>query len=456
MDTRSVDTSSRASVTGDRLSRSIFETNPKPDAQPRRIKGPFHIRRVDVKKSGRAYVLWKVDGCVRGVRYRKHFAKKDEAESKLREMNLRAVVEIPVAKLSVSHLSPPQLRDAEAAFFRLQERHSMTFAVDWFLRNYRETLTKMKVAEVVQLFLDDKADHLRPVTLRGYRQSLARFSRGFGKRRLPEVRTEHITIFLAGLDLKGRAWNNSRADLHTFFAWCEKSPRKWILENPAKDVVRFRVTHGLPEILSAKATRALFEFLEHYTGSPTNKRPAGWLVPFFALAVFGGIRVSLTGGEMTRLAAVENRERVIDLRAGVIRITPDVAKTKDLRQVEIQPNLAAWLTRYPIEQYPILPRNSHSLVAEIHHRLKLPKNVLRHTFISMHVAKFRSMADAALQAGNSEYMIKKYYFNLVTREEAEEFWSIMPSSAQVSEVLTGDKPEVGRQSTHLLEVPKER
>jgi hypothetical protein len=37
---------------------------------------------------------------------------------------------------------------------------------------------------------------------------------------------------------------------------------------------------------------------------------------------------------------------------------------------------------------------------------------MRHTFISMHVAKFRSLGEAALQAGNSEAIIKKHYLDL--------------------------------------------
>ena len=45
----------------------------------------------------------------------------------------------------------------------------------------------------------------------------------------------------------------------------------------------------------------------------------------------------------------------------------------------------------------------------------------------MHVAKFRSMGDTALQAGNSEAIIKKHYLNLVSPEEADAFWKIMPA-----------------------------
>jgi hypothetical protein len=37
------------------------------------------------------------------------------------------------------------------------------------------------------------------------------------------------------------------------------------------------------------------------------------------------------------------------------------------------------------------------------------------------------MGDTALQAGNSEAIIKKHYLNLVSPEEAEAFWKILPA-----------------------------
>jgi hypothetical protein len=37
------------------------------------------------------------------------------------------------------------------------------------------------------------------------------------------------------------------------------------------------------------------------------------------------------------------------------------------------------------------------------------------------------MGDTALQTGNSEAIIKKHYFSLVTPEEADAFWRIVPA-----------------------------
>ena len=48
----------------------------------------------------------------------------------------------------------------------------------------------------------------------------------------------------------------------------------------------------------------------------------------------------------------------------------------------------------------------------------------------MFVAKYRSMGEAALQAGNSESIIRKHYLDLKTPAEADEFFNIRPRTAQ--------------------------
>lgn len=282
---------------------------------------------------------------------------------------------------------------------------------------------------VSPLFLADRLRHLRASTYQDYKTTLVSFGKKFGTKKLPDITTEDVIAYLKGRGLSGKSWNSLRADLNAFFVWCEKAPRKWIMANPVKDVEKFKISQGLPEILSAEQVREIFKFLETYRGNPRRNLPAGCLVPYFVLATFAGIRPSINGGEITRIAKLKSRDRIIDLKAGVIRITPDIAKTKDVRQIVIQPNVATWLTRYSPEKYPILPVNGFDFLQEVRKKFAIGHDVLRHTYISMHVAKFRSMGDTALQAGNSEAMIKKHYLNLVTPSEAEEFWQIVPQAS---------------------------
>ena len=132
------------------------------------------------------------------------------------------------------------------------------------------------------------------------------------------------------------------------------------------------------------------------------------------------------GGEVWRLGQQANLEKFIDLGLGVIRITPELSKVKFMRQITIQPNLTEWLTKFPPSKFPIIPANARRMIQHVREKFELGDDVLRHTFISMHVARFKSLGDAALQAGNSETMIRRHYLNLVGAAEAEKFWNIAP------------------------------
>lgn len=52
----------------------------------------------------------------------------------------------------------------------------------------------------------------------------------------------------------------------------------------------------------------------------------------------------------------------------------------------------------------------------------------------MFVAKFRSVGEAALQAGNSEIVIRKHYLDLKVTEEAEKFWAVVPTKTGLETV----------------------
>ncbi len=92
---------------------------------------------------------------------------------------------------------------------------------------------------------------------------------------------------------------------------------------------------------------------------------------------------------------------------------------------------------YPLEKFPIVPGNFQKKRAKFSGRFNLSHDVMRHRFISMFVAKFRSIGEAAIQAGNSESIIRRHYLDLKTEKEAEEFFGILPKqTAQPMAPLT--------------------
>jgi hypothetical protein len=237
-------------------------------------------------------------------------------------------------------------------------------------------------------------------------------------------------------------WNNVRGCFHSFFDYCSDDDRRWTAANPVARIAVRKVARGLPQIESAERLRELFEFLEAYTGGARRAHPAGFLVPYFALATFAGLRPSIPDGEIWKIGKLKDAARVIDASLGVIRIPPEIAKTDSVRQVKIRANLAAWLQRYPLAKHPIIVPNLQALVTAVRTRFGLTDDVLRHTWISAHVATFKSLGDAALEAGNSESIIRKHYLNLVSEAEAQAFWNIVPGA------LDPDRPPSSQNPTH--------
>jgi hypothetical protein len=142
----------------------------------------------------------------------------------------------------------------------------------------------------------------------------------------------------------------------------------------------------------------------------------GKLVPYFSMALFGGIRPA----ELKKLA---HSPQLVDLSNEVIRITPEISKTRRSRQIKIRPNLLKWLKRF---QGDIFPANANRELKNIRKQLKLSHDVLRHTFISNHIAMFGSFADCALESGNSEKIIRDHYLNVISKPQAKAFWKIEP------------------------------
>ena len=65
----------------------------------------------------------------------------------------------------------------------------------------------------------------------------------------------------------------------------------------------------------------------------------------------------------------------------------------------------------------------------------LTHDVLRHSFISFHVAAFRSVGDAALEAGNTEGVVKAHYLNAATVAQETRFGGFLLRAIEFPEPL---------------------
>lgn len=424
--------------------------------------GEFRIREMVAKERGRRYVRYQLVGYLNGERVRKRFESHDEAIGEKRRLEVLAANtgEIRAANTRLSH---EQLAESEAAFARLAGR-SLTQAVDWYLSTYHKAHAEKSLLDAANSFLKDREPHVSAPAFRDYRRTMRDFVAFFSQRvavstlpfihvdkarvvhvdneqaeaRIPDhgpansplvhtITTDDVESFLRSFDVGPKRFNNLRADLHAFFNFCVARPRQWIRENPVTPIAQFKIARGLPEIISEVRAAELMAYVEGYKGGERCKMRRGGLVPYFALCLFAGLRPSVEDGEIRKLAEHKDVTRLIDLQLGVVRITPEISKINAVRQVKIRSNLKAWLQRYPIDKFPIIVPNMEGHLAAIRKRFELGSDVARHTFISMHVAAFKSLGEAALEAGNSEAIIRRHYYNTVDEKAAARFWKIRPT-----------------------------
>jgi len=144
------------------------------------------------------------------------------------------------------------------------------------------------------------------------------------------------------------------------------------------------------------------------------------LLPVLAIGGFAGLRAA----EIERLdwGAVNLERRIIELRAGQ-------AKTASRRIVPISDNLAAWLSPLPREGRVVPEKVVFVKITKLAKELGInwPHNALRHSYISYRIAKVQSAAQVALEAGNSPAIIFRHYRELVTEDEARQWFGIMPA-----------------------------
>jgi site-specific recombinase XerD len=376
------------------------------------------VKQITCREHGTEYQTWMLDGYVNGKRIR--IRCKDEAEASMRksEKETEAINAERSSRFIQTRLTAEQLNEAEACFDRLVPKYTLTEAVDFFFKHFRRPDFQITVSDASTKFRTALEGQVRDRTLVQLKSTLGQFERFTENCQVHEVTGDTVEAFLNSLRARDgvnkasrKTWNNYRGDLHLFFEWCAKKQQRYVSSNPAADSKRHNIENGHVDVLSIKKCCDLMEHAVEFKG--------GKLTRYFALALFAGIR---PGGELEKLA--ENAE-LIDLENKVIRITAEISKVGKPRQVKIRPNLRKWLDRFPGD---IIPVNADRDLKAVRKKFKLSHDVCRHTFISMHIGAFKSFADAAIESGNSEAIIRDHYLNTSSLSAAKQFWKIEPKA----------------------------
>ncbi|MCB1092943.1 MAG: site-specific integrase [Verrucomicrobiae bacterium] len=165
------------------------------------------------------------------------------------------------------------------------------------------------------------------------------------------------------------------------------------------------------------------------------------LVPFFAIAIFAGLRPD-ENGEISRLTWGD-----VDFESNEIRVGFG-NKTGTKRFVEMESNLREWLLPWKGRVGPVMPTNfrqrrrnitrgkyqAEEGAPESEWKELVPygpevRDITRHTYGSYFEAAFRDPNRLKKNMGHADFSTyEQHYRNARPRQEAEKFWNIRPPS----------------------------
>jgi len=390
-----------------------------------------HIYRSLYSTKGTKYEQFTVSYREAGKRIRKTFHRHEEARSEAEkianrlEQGHRQALKLTnadaelftLATREVARSGVPLLeavRQFNAALDALPQGGSLLEAAREYAQRHNNQRVSKSVSEVVDEFLESKRqDGAAPVYLRTLRYHLNPLRERF-RTAINNVTSTDIDTWLRTLGHTNRTRKNALVSLTTLFRFARV--RGYLPKNvptEAEGVARPKIKSGDIGIITPDELRIILQ------AADTEERRI-----YFALGAFTGIRAA----ELSRL-----EWRHIDLERRHVEITAANAKTASRRLVPICDALYEWLLPCSSRSGRVFTsqRSAERLVEWAGKQIgRWPNNALRHSFVSYRVAQTQNVAQVALEAGNSPQMIFANYRELVTKDAAEQWFSIGPLPPQ--------------------------
>ena len=359
---------------------------------------------------------WQVDfGTVDGKRKQVSYPSKEDAKRAIEEQaELERQGEIDRAnkRVAVYDLSDKQRMDIFSALGKLPRGTTLTDAVDYYLEHTRPAGESVTVTALLERYLKDKRKSgRRPGTLEDIAHRVGRFAKRLGETAVHEISSHDIERWMDQLKWGPSARDKNRTALMGFFNYALK--HEYVRQNPVKKLERPIIDRKTPKAFTPAQVERLMRAAQKH-------RPA--MVPYLAIGLFAGLRPT----EVKNLNWHE-----INLKSRTIRVLPEVSKTRDARAVDISDNLLEWLAPFRRKSGEM-----HFSRDDIEHVRKKAKvkwifDGLRHSYGSYHVAMHQDAGATALQMGHKTTdVLFRHYRGLVTREEAEIYWSIRPADQE--------------------------
>lgn len=365
---------------------------------------------------------WRIVGKVDGVRVRRNFPTREEAESWRHEAEHERLLGPAVETLRSTWLTEDQLRIAEGLFHQASG-DELGEALRWWLRHGKEQVSATTAGAGIALFEAFTKfkqwlaeSRLRPRSRKNLTDRVHRFVLGLGHAQLGDITADSVDAWISARPVSAATRDNDRRAISRLFSWCMERPRRWIRLNPCSSVRVERPKRGTPPTLAPEGCLALMRAAESHQ--------RGRQVRYLALCLFGGIRPE----EAARL-----RDTDLNLADGEVRIRAEVSKTHVARTVAVGDTpLGAWLLAYPAAPLRMSATTRRRDLLAIRQAAGIeewPNDVLRHTAASALIRICGSYATVADRLGNSETILRKHYVAGWPTAMADAWAAILPTPA---------------------------
>ena len=353
--------------------------------------------------------VYQVDkGWVNGKRERRNYKTREDAmlaaESGYQERQNDG--------LAVFGLSQDVKMDAAKAHVILAPfRISLFEAASYYKKHVLAYKSAPTVREIIDRMIAEKETKNRSDATIGDLKSRLQntFAEDFGDRSFHEIAKDEIEEWLNDEEWTPRSRINYHTKISQLYNYAIKN--QWVDENVTKRIDRPSVVDSDPEIFTVEQAEKLLQ-----------KAGDFGLLPYVALGLFAGLRST----ELMKLKG----EWVVAEEKSII-VPAEIAKKRTRRVVNMQDALLAWLQ-------PCLPlrgnivsasefRSNMALLRAAAGIEKWPKNGLRHSFASYHLATFENELLTAKEMGHRDSnIVHKNYKQLILKSQAAKFWALFP------------------------------
>lgn len=354
-----------------------------------------------------------------GKRRRRYCSSQDEADAAAEQLRVARGAHAADWR----NASPAEQADV-LAVWRSAKEHGTTLPrvwADWLAGHRGAAADCPTVGVAMKDFLQVKTSAQRSERyMKSLKSALKLFAAGREAVKLSTVTPSTVVDWLGACPVKARASYLSR--LSTFFAWAVR--HEHIRRNPCERVELPRQVRGTPPIFTIRQAARVLAWA---------RRQSPRAVPALVLSMLAGLRPE---------EALRTDWKAIDLEAGLIRVEAQTSKVRQRRVVYPMPSAVAWL-RWAKDNGGELPfprMGWTRLIRRLRVLLKLdrwPQDITRHTAASYWLAVEGNAYTLAEALGHSPAILKTHYRALVTRQEAERFWRMMPTGPERRAAASG-------------------